>query len=240
MPATSRRRRRVRGDGHSRVNGAALPIRKWIVAGSTAGRNEFGNTLAPCEELLEEVVQRILVTRDPVTRNPFPGPIDDFLGKTDHLIQPRLEIVYGPHGFVDTPPRIQSLQRRFGKVPIGPVERKAVIDHAGDEAGTGSAGPVLTHHRAIKDTLPSVGVAHPLVEYQNGSEIFQVHDLRQQGIGKIVVHSQSVWVAWIPRAEMPARLDIDSMGAERQMNVAVGGEEWLADLDQCGFGRGDL
>ena len=46
--------------------------------------------------------------------------------------------------------------------------------------------------------LAAVGIGHPLVEYQDGAEILQVDDLRQQRIGEKVVNRDAVRITWVP------------------------------------------
>ena len=123
---------------------------------------------------------------------------------------------------------------------MGTVESVSVIDHARHEAGAAAGGIGAPHHGAIEYRLAAVGIAHPLVEHQDGAEVLQVGHLGQQGIGEKIVDGDAARVARILRAELPAGLDIHAPRAKLHAALGIGGQETRAHLDQGGLGRGDL
>ena len=122
---------------------------------------------------------------------------------------------------------------------MGTVEGEPVVDHAGHKPGPAGA-TLAPHHGAVEDALTPVGVADPLVEDQDGAEILEVHDVRQQCVGQKVVDRGAGRVAGIARAEMPAGLDRDALPAEREVNLRIGGEELLRDANQRRRRSGNL
>ena len=85
--------------------------------------------------------------------NPFPGKVEDFLGKVEDEVEdevePRLEIVLGSDGVIDDAAGIEAVERRIGEVPVGPVEGLGVIDHAGAESG----GGLWAQRRGLRRTM---------------------------------------------------------------------------------------
>ena len=108
------------------------------------------------------------------------------------------------------------------KVPVGPVEGEAVIDHARHKARP-AAGAAAPHQRAVEHALAAVGVGGPLVEYQDGAEILQVGHLREERVGQEIVDRGALGVAGVARAEMPARSTGTREVPERQVHLGVGG-----------------
>src|SRR5262249_24950532 len=96
-------------------------------------------------------------------------------------IQPGLEVIDRPYGFIHDPPGIQALNRRIREVPVRAIEGEAVIDHQRDKSelhGVNgfSAGP-LSDPSTEKDRLPRVRVADPFIEGHATTEVGQVIDL---------------------------------------------------------------
>ncbi len=125
---------------------------------------------------------------------------------------------------------------------MGAVESEAVVDHAGDEAGTGCGRAVFgaVDEGTVEDALAAVGIGDPFVEDQNGAEVVEVGDLGKQGVGEVVVDRDAVGVAGELGAEVPAGLDGDTLRSEVEVKLGVGGEELGGDANEGGFGNGDF
>ena len=193
-------------------------------------------------EAVQELGELVFFAVNPIGRDALPCLIDDFFGEVSDLVEPGAEIVQGADGFIHHLAVIEALKGGFGKVPVGAVESEAVVDHAGDETGTGRGRTVLgaVDEGAVEDALAAVGIGDPFVEDENGAEIVEVGDLGKQGVGQVVVDGDAVGVAGELGAEVPAGLDGDAAGSEVEVELGVGGEELGGDVDEGGFGNGDF
>src|ERR1035441_759175 len=58
------------------------PVGEQVEARFPAGLDQGGHAGASLEELLQQPVQRVLFTFDPIRRDAFPGLVDDLLGSS--------------------------------------------------------------------------------------------------------------------------------------------------------------
>ena len=72
---------------------------------------------------------------------------------------------------------VQAVEGRIAEIPARAVKGKSVVDHARYEPRPRLPGGLAAHQRAIKDALAAIGIAHPLVEDQDGAEVVEVHHL---------------------------------------------------------------
>src|SRR5439155_24697019 len=79
----------------------------------------------------------------------------------------------------------------------------------------------------------------PFVEYQDGAEVLQLDDRRQQRIGKKVVDRGVHRVAGVARTKLPTRFAFDAARCQAEVELRVGRQKLHADMDQGGFGSRD-
>jgi hypothetical protein len=202
--------------------------------------DEVRDAVTAIVEALEEVFERVFLALEPVGRDAFPCLVDDLFGKVAELVEPRLKVVEGADGIVDDAARVDALEGRIGEVPVRAVEGEPVVDHAGDEAGAGlspAGGPGVS---AVEDALAPVGVADPFVEHEDAAELLEIEDGGEEGVGEKVVDGDAGGIAREAGSEVPAGFDLDAAGAEGEVNFGIRSEELRGDLQEGGFGRGDL
>jgi len=56
--------------------------------------------------------------------------------------------------------------------------------------GRPPAASARADHRAIEDALPSIGIAGPLIEDEDGAELIEVHYLTEEGIREKIVDGE--------------------------------------------------
>src|ERR1043165_2924659 len=105
-----------------------------------------------------------------------------------------------------------------------PVESEALVDHAGDEAGC-SLACRAAQHGPEENGLPAIRIADPLIEYQRGAEIFEIGDVGQESIRQEIVNGSAARIPRITGTEVPAGLDFDAPGPQREVHIRVVGQK---------------
>lgn len=116
---------------------------------------------------------------------------------------------------------------------------ETVIHHQGHEShfsAAGAADPVL-QLGPEEDALARIRIRNPFVENQRAEEIPEVGDLAKQGIGQVIVNSESIRIHGYAGSEMPAGVNRLNAVSNTDHRFRVGGEELRADFYQVRFWR---
>lgn len=220
---------------------------RWERVDAAAGAvfDEAGDAIAALQQGFEQTGELIaFVAGEPGFRDFAEDTVHDLFREVFDAFEPGGEVSETANLFVNDGTEEEAEEGSVAKFPIGAVEEIAVIHHLGDEGDlegiSRCIGAPIGETGAEEDGLAGVGVAGPFVESEDAEEVFGIGDLLHERVGEDIVHRLGDGIAGEAGAEVPAGGDSAAGGAELDIDVGVFAEEIGGDLDDAGFGLGDV
>ena len=148
----------------------------------------MANVQARAEELFQHGFEfRFVAGTESFARHRRQRLIGNVFREVFNAGQPTLELLPLPQRLIERIPVMESLPSGAFQIPVGSLKSEAMIDGPHHETGPRRAG--LGNSRPKENQLPVVRIRHPMVEYQQASEIAQVDSLGEQHVRQRIEQS---------------------------------------------------
>ena len=222
-----------------------LPAWERVDPSARAAFNKLFEAFPAEEQCFEQAGEFIAVVAGKPGCGDFPkDAIHNFFREIVNAFDPGCEVGESANAFVDDGAKEKSEQGGVAELPVGSIEKIAVVHHLGDEADleriAGGLRTPVGESSAEEDGLAGIGIAGPFVEGEDAEEIFRVGDLFHESVGEDIVDGLRDGIARETGAKVPAGGDFAAGGAELYVDFGELTEEAGGDFDDAGFRLGDI